>query len=177
MSIASTDAQIVYRPFTGYDDPRLPRAFWVGVGSVEGDASGGQRTVQLNFKEAAPGLVTEAYSLEQLTVVSLETTNRALEVQTGNMDFIPGLPSDAIWLARLTLEAGETQSIMQQGDLKLPAFLGQPRLQTAAAFLLFNAPNVNLVTLIVHAQGYKWDGGALLHPGGPQRPPTGIYGT
>jgi len=177
MSVVSTDAQVVYRTTRGYADPALPQSMWVGVGSVEGDASGGLRTVTLNLKAAAAALATEAFSLEQVSVVTLETADRSLEITSGNFDFVEGLPSDVIYSARSLLDAATTQAIMDPSTLGLPVFLGRPKLANAAAFLNFEAVNVNLVALIVHAQGYRWDGAAMAAPGGPQRPPNGVYGS
>lgn len=167
---------VVYRPFPGYTAPGLPSGFWLGVGEVEGDLSGGDRILNFNLKTAGEGLATRVFTLEQLTITSLETTARNVEMQTGNMDFINGLPADAIWVATGILAVGRTQAALDQQTLKLPAFLGNPRSTALAAFLSISIANANLIALLATAQGYTWDGRAILEPGGPQRPLNGIYG-
>lgn len=178
MSITGTDSQVVYRPWTGHPEDNLPDAFWIGIGSVEGDVSGGSRIVNIELKPAGNPLVTTIFSLEQLSVTSAELTAGEVRVQTVNMDFLLGQPADAIWSRMILLGATATQTSSIAGDHEMrPALLGQPRSAALAAFLQFSITNTNLISMDVVAQGYRWGGAALLVPGGPRRPPGSIYGT
>jgi len=177
VSITGTDSQVVYRPFTSQGDPTLPDQMWVAGGSVEGDGSGGDRIVVLEFKGAGVALATAAFSLEYVTVTSLAPTARTLEIVSSNMDFILGLPANNQYLGFADLEdLSANQAIMAQDKLKLPAYLGIPRSTALAATLTFTTANENLISLVVHASGYRWGGAAFLAPGGPRRPANSIYG-
>lgn len=173
----TADGVVVYRPYQGDPDPAMPDQHWLGQGEGEGDASGGSNSVVFNLKSAAQGLTTELFNIEQISLTILGTSIRAVEVFSGNFDFLNGLPADAQYLGVITTIVTPTQSIGVMDHLKLPAFLGQPRLAGSAAFLQFSATNDNNINMLVTVQGYRWAGGALMVAGGPQRPRNGLYGS
>lgn len=175
MAITAVGA-VIYRPFQGFGDPGLPDSYWVAVGEIEGDVSGGSRILQFEFKNATQGLTTEAFSLEQFSFFDALNTVHTWAAQTGNMDFIPGAPADAIWNVGGGTIVGEVSATIDKTQLALPAYLGAPREPDAAAFLEVRTDNANLSVLNVVAQGFHWSGAAFMTQGGPRRPLGSIYG-
>lgn len=170
------------RPYSGYDDPAFPIASWISQGLVIGDASAGSANIDLLFV-FAEGLaaITEMYNLEQLHVDTQVPTTEQILMRTQSMDNLaPNRPAaEQSWLIPLT-STGANDTVMSLVQASgLPLWLGSPTIVGGGgnldSGLRFEFQNVNLVVYEVSAQGYMWSTRSILAPGGPQRPPFGLF--
>lgn len=164
------------RPWGGYTHPSLPIATWYAEGNVTGDSSGGHRAVQLNFSPGTAGQASPAlyYSLEQISLADTLNADRDVLFQlingdeamtTGSQWWQQGVSGTAIGPAALNFAA--RSPALWLGNIKLPG--------GGAHGMLFVMANSNTHVLTVVAQGYVWGARSISWPGGPQRPPNGLF--
>lgn len=166
---------IEYRKFSGWDEPQFPSGFWRGGGLSLGDATGGDNTVQINFATGGSQFNSQYYSLEQLMVNVPGTGGVNVGIQISNLDLFPGITSYN-YTVILDGNEGNTESLAGR---ELPGFrglwLGQQFTPNSSAAISFSLDNTNAEIFLVAAQGYVWGARSTGVPGGPQRPPTGLY--
>jgi len=173
------DFRIDVRPYSGYADPALPVAAYVGQASSVGDASGGQMNINFLFQEGDTGHISEMFNLEQL---ALDTTINAAALGTmrlSRMDSLsfPNRPMfGQIWSLLLPASQGSAENALGIGSLVLPLWFGSPNRNEGDALIRFILPNVDLELYAVTIQGYMWGPRSVLAPGGPQRPVGGLFG-
>lgn len=178
MTVVS-DTVPAYRWWNGYVEPQYPVGMWVGFGSITGDASGGQRIITFQFRR--PGTrSTLYYNLEQISVSDSAGQANGVDLSTFNMDSLPGPSLGATTMpinyAMLLRQATLLGVLAPETIPKLPVWLGAPGRSVSVSQLSVETPNVNLTTFNVTVQGYYWSQRSLGRPGGPQRPPTTMYG-
>lgn len=166
---------IEYRKFSGYDEPQFPTGMWVGTPQVTGDGSAGDMVAQLNFTEATSFRNSQYYSLEQLVVTFNAAISSNLRLAITNMDSdIPNVS----WRYSIELlldQSGSASMRLRDAMAVKGIFLGQQRTVDSAAGMSFSQDNDDGQVLSVIAQGYVWSARSTAVPGGPQRPPTGLY--
>jgi len=168
---------VTQRPWQGYSDPGLPVGMWVSQGTVLGDASGGNQSVIMRFKEEGDPLGARFYNIEQMEVHS---TRQVGALRAGllieNFDIISstGLVNRQIHIAMQT--DGITDSAMISGNMKVPIFMGRPTLVGVSSQLTARTLNTLNETWFFTAQGYIWEPRSLLVDGGLRRPLDSLYG-
>ncbi len=178
MSVVGS-TQIAYRRFSGWLDPRYPQGFWLGTVTVLGDASGGTLTASLIFAEATQAnLNSSMFSLEELGVSSLVGADRDVRISTDNL----GRDGPGAIVHRMQVEMGVIGGIgdtaMKTDTLRLPIYLGAMRIIGVQTRLICGLNNGGVgLDVRFEAQGYWWGSRSVLVDGGPQRPPTGLYGS
>ena len=169
--------QVQFRRFNGYNDPRLPEAQWMVHETLTGDASAGSLTIIMQFASAESPLDSRVYSLDQVAVMSGNTSTAIMHLQTLNMDDILGAAPLPRW-AFTTVADGVGTTCMAVQDAKAfrGIFLGRQRLPGSISRLDLITPNVDTFTVEVYAMGYAWGPRSVLADGGPQRPLSGLLG-
>jgi len=168
------------RPYSGYAEPAFPIASWIAQGSIIGNATGGSATIvlQISAGEATP--VSEMYNLEQLHVDTQAPVTEQIIMATQFMDNLaPNRPAaEQSWVIPLTTTGANDSVMALIQNAGLPIWLGAPLAVFGAGVssaLTFEWQNVNLQASEVTAQGYIWGPRSVLAPGGPQRPPFGLF--
>jgi len=149
-------------------------------GFVGGDASGGNRSVQIDFR--AGGLPPNGllWSLEELVARDSQNTGKSGFVEAFNTDEDSGTGVSSRWGFIFTLEAlgPSTLARMLPEDLtylKSGQFLGRQDSSLVASGVIVTLANVDGASLSVSAGGYVWDRIANSVRGGPLRPLEGLY--
>lgn len=164
------DAPIRRRPWPGYSDPRWPTGLWVGDVTVTGDASGGLRFARLILVAALQPQGSEIWSVEQMAVTDSDNNSKEVTLQAVGLD---RTLSTQTW--NVNLAVGPVTAGLRSSNAGMPLFLGgQATLGSTVSLDIFVA-NVDVVTLQFQAQGYIWGARSRSTPGGPQRPPQGLY--
>lgn len=168
-----TEFPVVVREFSGFDDPRYPSGYWAAAGVVIGDATGGTMTAQLNYARATELRNSQYYSLEQF-----QAWRDFENAEVGQLAFsnFQG-PSTNRFFGVAFVATAVGLSLILGGDLLplQPLWLGRqadPNTSSALALIL---TNTDTVVVNVRAEGYIWGPRSVAVPGGPQRPPTGLY--
>jgi len=180
MSVLLT-SPVRYRGFQGYGDPSLPTSHWFIGASLLGDASGGQRSFTFEFASAGLSFRnSQWYSLEEVYVFDTSNTAKAGQLNASNfaMNVSPNVIGGGLFIS-IDLEAGQTRASLTsdaQAMLRGGFFLGRQNGVGTSTAIIIDYPNVNGATLIVTAGGYVWSPRSNLVPGGPSRPPVGLYG-
>jgi len=174
MSIIDVN-DITYRKFSGYEDPRFPSGMWLGEGLVTGDGSGGDMTVQIDFSKAEGLRNSQYYSLEELFAIKGVNVSTTVDVLITNFDVGDETIGRRYQLLVLSNEGGVAALPMGDGWGTLRMFLGQQSTPNSAQSISFIMDNVNGIDWGVRIGGYVWSARSTSVPGGPQRPPTGLY--
>jgi len=169
------------RPWAASLDLSLPSGAWVVDGVVLGDASGGPKTLQFDFQKSTDPLSARLFSLEQfmLTSTSLPAAVTNWELQTFNLEaFERSAISPQVWGIEMERDrpnsAGAAAVLDSQSAM--PIFLGAPIVASSASGFSFVTDNQDGIVMRAFAQGFFWGPGALIAPGGPQRPLRSVYG-
>lgn len=176
MSIV-TQADVHYRRFNGYLDPRYPQGHWFAKLNLTGDASGGVMQAGLVFTRVAQARNSRLYSLEQVSLFSNNNgTPRPGRLFTTNMVGPPLFSLEHRQIINTGADAEGASSTVQATDLAfLPLFLGSQNAQGTTSELALTFANADGVVHALEAEGYWWGARSVLADGGPQRPPTGLY--
>jgi len=177
MSVIATRA-IRARLFSGYEDPRYPTGMWTASRAVTGDGTGGDMSVQINFALATELRNSQYYSLEELTIFQGAVGDDIGELLIANFDIgsVPTVGDARVYsLTLLANQAGggaltPAESLFFQGLM-----IGRQANPNTATSISFTIDNVDLRVLTMTLGGYVWSARSTAIPGGPQRPPTGIY--
>lgn len=166
------------RPWGASPDPAFPEGAWIAAVSALGDGTGGELLLQIDFQKAFTRLSSRLFSLEQLAVDFTVNTSNFWELRTFNMELFErqGIAT-RVWILPLLPRPNNGGDALPLGDLAgLPIFLGAPARAGVAAGVAVMTDNQAAPTFTAFLQGFFWGPGALTAPGGPQRPPTSIYG-
>jgi len=167
------------RAWQASPDPTLPEGAWIASGTVVGTATGGPRTIQIDFQKAATRLSSRLFSLEQMALTDVSSAVIQWELQTFNLETFEGQGiASRAWALNITKDNrpnGNGGALDTFSNL-LPLFLGAPSQAGVAAGISFVADNVNAITMVCFAQGFFWGPRSITAPGGPQRPLRSIYG-
>jgi len=167
------------RPYSGYDDPSLPIGAWIASGAATGNATGGSLFMLFLCQIAETTRVTELFNLEQVAIHADVAATIPAVLRTEQMDVLnPNVRATEVqeWLLLLT-SAGSADSALQFiGGNQLPIWLGAPTDGDVDAGIQLEFPNVDLRVHHATIQGYMWGPRSIIAPGGPQRPPNGLYG-
>ena len=166
---------IASRKFSGYEEPQYPSGMWVAHAIVTGNATGGDMTVQINIIPAASFRDSQYYSLEQFMATIDVAASQNGRLLMSNLD-LGGSVSGQLYTLPLLLNSSGGASL-RPSDIQswLPLFLGQQSSFNSATSLSFSLDNDDGQIVMVQAQGYIWGPRSTAVPGGPQRPPTGLY--
>lgn len=177
MAVAAEQA-VEYRRFNGYLDTRYPEGYWYGVVSVTGNVTGGTQVCILAFGENPPAFRnSRIYNLEQFSVLGTPNTVRGVVLNARNFDG----PSNAGMLRNYMINrqsAGGSPNSATEGEGYnfLPLFLGSQGDLADVQALQATMTNVDGDETTFEAEGYWWGPRSVLADGGPQRPPTRLYG-
>lgn len=167
------------RPWSGFARPQFPVAVWNAEASILGDASGGSRTVAVEFKAAnAPG-VPRLFNLEQIDAFDNLTATSTVDVLYAGWDHATGdfdLGLGAFGRGAAMQVSPIAGASLVLSDIHLPILLGIPTAAANQVNLQFRMANSDGDTLRVRFQGYVWDARSFQVEGGPQRPATGLWG-
>jgi len=173
----SADFRIDVRPYSGYEDPALPIAAYIGQGSLVGDASGGSVDFSFLFQRSADAQISEMFNLEQL---AMDSTTSALPVTIRLVAMDTLSPSrlafGQIWSGLMADRFAGTNSALPVGGLPRPLWLGSPNREEGNGLIRFTMQNFDLDLYAVTIQGYMWGPRSVLAPGGPQRPVGRLFG-
>lgn len=178
MTVSGT-FRVDIRPYSGYDDPGLPIGAWIAQGGIAGDASGGQVIMDFLFKQGDDNLVTELYSLDQISVDTTSATTIEIVMETLNMDSLAfnRLASTQKWIMQAR-NVGSTLggNVVPLDEIQaLPIWLGSPNATEGDSGLRYRFLNIDLILFAVLLQGYIWGPRSVLAEGGPRRPVGGLF--
>jgi len=136
-------------------------------------------SINVRFSASAEATNSQMYSLEQLAIHATDAAALPVRIDMGNFDATPSQGSTGAifttYTVTLVVSAGSGASLPLNA-INLPLFLGAPR-KDINVDLSFDKVNDGVGSLAVSAQGYFWGPGAINAEGGPQRPPSSLYGT
>lgn len=163
----------------------MPAGVWVAGLDEEGDASGGDWTVQHIFENVSNNLGdSNYYNLEQVMIHSNNSVNAAASVEVSGMD--PGTqnapnlqPIDQKW--RVGLTTTDTPGVFGNAlelRAQVPVWIGTFKgVDTEFGDILVRLENpTGSFTIGVKLQGFWWVPDAINAPGGMRRPPGAIFG-
>lgn len=163
-------------PFKGYEDPGLPDAIWAVSATVSGDATGGQRTIDIAFDASGANLSGRLYNIEQYEAFDSEGTLKVIRVQAENLGFPPFVLVQDWGIQMQVLSSSADVIAMVESTRQLSGvFLGRQIDTVTAAFLSSRIANSNGDVFRVGAWGYMWSPRAINAPGGPRRPIDGLF--
>jgi len=167
----------VQRPERGWDDPGYPIATWIAAGAVTGNATGGDRVIQVNLRTIGtqPGL---AFSLETLTILDTEGTAKNLSLLISNFEpsLVPSGISKVV-LFPLVLAQHTTNVGYVPTRPGLGLFMGVAVVVAVTTALSFRLLNADTEVLQVSCAGYTWGPRSVVQaPGGYRRPADGMFG-
>lgn len=167
-------ADVDYRKFSGWQQPGFPSGFWKASARVIGDASGGDMSAQINFSLATTPFNSQYYSWEEMMLSLDAETNVLISILVANFGDVDPVTGRRYTLPLLANNGGFSAVEGKQMGL-LPIFLGQQASPDSTTSITFTRDNSNLDVVDVQIGGYVWDVRSTSVPGGPQRPPTGLY--
>lgn len=174
MSVLAAEP-VHYTRFNGWFEPQFPEGSWFGAVASIGDGTGGSNNLALQFNQVGGPLSSRIFTVEQMALFSGETGARIARIEAINLSSPPNLGFRGIYSMALATTSPSGNSV-SLSELRLPIFLGSQ--EDAALISSFAAviDNVDTVQVTLEVQGYWWGARSVFAPGGPQRPPTGIYG-
>lgn len=185
MSVGATfEYQLL--PFAAENVPGNPGGLWAINGEVEGDASGGTRSLTHLF-QVLPGISnSNFYSIEAMDMSDTDLTSIVCVVQANSMGAIfPGQQTAALnqRFRRIILTSvaaiGGPQVTLPNWERHLvtPWFLGQAsRNPSLAGLLVATVQNTDGEAFRCRLEGYWWPPGAMNAVGGLKRPLGSLYG-
>jgi len=176
--VVSADFRIDVRPYSGYADPSLPIAAYVGQGAQIGDASGGNVNFSFIYQRNDDAQISEMFNLEQL---ALDTSINGGTVGSMRLVAMDSLAANRpmfgqIWRIITENTQGSSDSALDIKALALPLWFGSPNREEGDGLVRFIFPNVDLELYAVTIQGYIWGPRSVMAPGGPQRPVGSLFG-
>jgi len=177
----TVEVPIRFLYYRGNDDPSLPVGIWHMSATLVGDASGGFMAVRAQFKEEGQAVPGDFWNLEQVSALVSDVTTRDAFLRTVGLAPTPGLPAfDRQWAVEFVTLGGSIGNAALGGAAfqLLPLFLGAVRgSASSSATVDIGHGNVTASdSLSVSMMGYRWDARSILAPGGPRRPPNGLFG-
>jgi len=168
---------VEFQRFSGYRDRRYPEGYWFGFVTVTGDATGGTASLAINLNQAGrTTLSSRLFSLEQFAVHSDRVAAEAGRLEMVNLSG----PSLGAFRGIITLPMvnfSQGNALEPSAYAMLPLFVGSQRDPALVSSIAVVMSNTDLIFRTFEAQGYWWGARSVLEPGGPQRPPTGLYQT
>lgn len=175
MTIAAV-IQAIRRPERGWDNPGYPTGIWEAAGSVTGDASGGNRVIQINLRSTSGLPVGIAYSLEELMVRDADGAASVGDYQTTNFRIAGGVQTQWRRFISLTVPSTATIALQNSESHIRPVFLGIAHANNVAASVTVSIINQDTEVLSAIARGYMWDPRSVLQAaGGYRRPVDGMF--
>ena len=178
MSVA-VDVRIDVRPYSGYVEPALPIAAYVGQGVLVGDASGGTMDMSFIYQRNDDAQISEMFNLEQIAFDSGIAVGQGVSMRLVAMDSLSqNRPMfGQIWSLQTDGILGEADSALaiSSGSM-LPLWFGSPNRDEGDGLVRFTIPNVDFLIIGCTIQGYMWGPRSVLAPGGPQRPIGSLFG-
>jgi len=174
------------RPFAAEREPGNPGGLWALGGTVQGDVSGGVRSLTHLF-QALPSISnSNFYSIEQISIqdTAVEITQAILQVNSMDAIF-PNLAGAAtnqkfwrVTMVDVSFAGGPQVSCLEwERQRQTPWFLGQAsRNPSLAALLVVTVPNSDGERITCTVQGYWWPPGAINDEGGLKRPVGSLFG-
>jgi len=168
---------IFIRPYRGFDNPAFPVAHWVAGEFVIGDLSGGTSDFTIVFKPGGQPLSGRLFNIEELSISESANAGEFRSLQSIGMDRFNPLLGPTTWDLAFVLQSGNFEAT-QPAILAnaFPAFLGAAVSVASVAALQYTGTNSNGNIVRLRAMGYIWEARSILAEGGPQRPPTALYG-
>jgi len=175
----SGNFRVDVRPYSGFTNPSLPVAAWIAQGSIVGDASGGN--VTMNFFVLIDGdpQTSLLYNLEQIAFDASSETVLDVILSTRNMDTLaPNRPVfDRRWQFQTVAASNLSFTALPLDKASmLPLWLGAPNRDEGDAGLRVQYKNTDLQQFLITMQGYMWGPRSVLNEGGPRRPQGGLFG-
>lgn len=166
----TTNTFVRRRVWAGRRSP-LPSGTWLGVATVLGDGSGGVRQIVFNFIDQ--GNWSELASLESMSAEDTNLGGNTGLIFAAGFDRDVFLPVNRSW--SFQVQQATIRSTMLLRDFQRK-WLGGQKDQNTQVALQVEIGNVTGHTFSVVVGGYLWTPEALLLPGGPQVPPTALFG-
>lgn len=174
----STTAPALYRGFQGYANRALPAGHWFLGTSVLGDASGGARTITVEYQPATGPVNSRWYSLEELYLLDTDNNDKACQAFSSNGTPVMSRTVGGLVSFECEILAGGSTATINPTTLmavRQGIFIGRQNGSGTAFTFGVSTTNVNGATLAAQFGGYWWDTRSNLAPGGPTRPPQGLW--
>lgn len=158
----------------GYRNRGLPNGVWQANWALVGNATGGNRRIEIVFKPANVTIPNQSYSLEHVSISDTDNNANNIDLATDGFAFTFG--SD--WGTAAAMKVGQVTSRLELRDMAAirGQFLGEPnRTRAAVVQLIVNISNINAATFAGVLAGYIWGPEAKATQGGPQRPGGGVF--
>ncbi len=167
---------IQYRKFSGWEEPQFPSGYWIANARVTGDGTAGDMLVQANFSEASGLRNSQYYSLEEISLSIAQAASETVRMAIVNFDLGAGVVNSRQYTLVLVVDQILSASLEPDriGAL-LGTFLGDQISPNTAMAITMGLDNVSGVPMDLFMGGYVWSARSTNVPGGPQRPPTGLY--
>jgi len=169
----------VTRPFGGMGGA-YPIGTWFSNAVVTGDASGGTREMQVDFRRGTLPPNGLAWSIEALTVQDNQLSSKTGFVLLSNADRDPTNQQIRRFGAVISLEVGggSTRAFLSPADqefFRKGWYLGRQGLSTVSFSISVIFANVLNAVNAMTIEGYVWDATAQALLGGPRRPVEGLF--
>lgn len=181
MSVTITQG-IFLRPWSGFSEPQFPVGIWWVFVTLLGDASGGSRSLVVEFKPANAQGVPRLYNLEQIQVSDTDRVTKDGDLIFNGWDILPGedsaggAPQSPGMSLRLVASPIAGANLDGRFLAPLPLLLGLPTAFLANTAVQIRFANVDADSIRTKLHGYYWDARSFQVTGGPQRPPGGLWG-
>jgi len=170
-----TVVDIITRPFSGYEELRFPSGFWRGNGFSTGNGTGGDHSIQMDFNKATALMNSQFYSLENLMIAIPTTADQEVDLLIANFDRVAGVSQRDYTIQLVANERDVAAPPAQAVEGLRGMFLGKQTDPNSAQSLSLTVDNIDGQIITAILEGYVWGIRSNSQPGGPQRPPTGLY--
>lgn len=163
---------VEYRGFSGFEEPQFPTGYHRTEGAMIGDGTGGDQVLLFDFALATEQRNSQYYSLEELSITRFNSGSVTAEMEVVNFDssvttrYSLVLTPNQVAFACLRID--DAQQIHG-------LFLGRQASPSGNMSVSFSHDNTDTILTRVLIGGYVWSARSTNVPGGPQRPPTGLY--
>lgn len=171
---------VIPRLWRGYEDPGLPSGGYIANLIAVGNATGGQVTLNFDFKPQLESASGRYYNIEQINMFKTSTTTAQVAMQINQFEEVGRI---AISTRRerfglFTDDNGHAAIDYGTSDAPpMPYFLGKStRTVSLFAVVIFGIANVDLVVYSVTISGFIWEPRSTMMPGGLRRPIDSLYG-
>lgn len=161
-----------YRGFSGYEDPRYPSGMYEVEGAMIGDATGGNMVLLFDYSLATSPFNSQFYSLEDIRITTFQAVDALAELAVVNFD---SSVTTRYTMELVANESGFASLRLNDALAVIGLFLGRQSSRSANMSLSITLDNDDTILTRAFIAGYLWSARSVAVPGGPQRPPTGLY--
>lgn len=167
---------VQYRGENAHIEPQFPLGTWFAEGNLVSAGEGDPFSITIVFQNSTQALISLGFSLEQMWARRSDTTATRVHANIRNIGVFSFTRQFSLNLSTDSSGGGGNTMPLDTSGF-LPIYLGYITERDTQADIEFVSPDPGTGDSIrFQAEGYYWGDRSRLAPGGPQRPPFGIYG-